>query len=204
MPADQDQIDGRTARRDRNREAVLDAVLDLFREDAMTPTPAQVAARSGVSTRSVQRYFEDMDSLVRAAMAHHLERVGPLFEIPGLGLGPLAERVERMVTNRLRLYAEVAPLVRAAMLRIRSNPLIRARLATARAQMRAQTAAMFAPELDALAPDAGRDVLDAVDALLAFDALELLRVGLDRSEADATRVLTGALGALLGPSAPPP
>ena len=44
--------DGRTARRDRNREAVLDAVLDLFADGAIAPAPAEVAARSGVSRRA--------------------------------------------------------------------------------------------------------------------------------------------------------
>ena len=201
MPDADDQIDGRTARRDRNREAVLDAVLELFREDAMTPSPAEVAARSGVSTRSVQRYFEDMDTLVRAALARHLEKVGPLYVIPDLGVGPRDERIERMIIGRLRLYEAVAPMVRAAMVRIRSNPLIAERLATARVQLRAQIAAMFAPELDALAPDVGCEVLDALDAVFAFDALELLRAGLGRSEAEAAQVLGRAVRALLRPEA---
>lgn len=201
VPDADDQIDGRTARRDRNREAVLDAVLDLFREDDVTPSPAAVAARSGVSTRSVQRYFEDMDTLVRAALAHHLEKVGPLYVIPDLGVGPRDERIERMIAGRLGLYDAVAPMVRAAMVRIRSNPLIRERLVVARIQLRGQIATMFAPELDALSPDEGREALDAVDALLGFDSLELLRAGLGRSEAEAAQVLTRALRALLQPGA---
>ncbi len=199
-PAD-DQIDGRTARRDRNREAVLDAVLELFREDDVTPSPADVAARSGVSTRSVQRYFEDMDALVRAALARHLEKVAHLYVIADLGVGPCDERIERMITGRLRLYEAVAPMVRAAMVRIRSNPVIRERLAVARIQLRDQVAAMFAPELEALGPDEGRGALDAVDALLAFDALDLLRTGLGRSDAEATQALARALRALLQPQA---
>ncbi|MEI2697696.1 MAG: hypothetical protein V9E94_04890 [Microthrixaceae bacterium] len=40
--------DGRTARRERNRAVVLDAVLDLFAEGGSpNPTPDQVAERSG-------------------------------------------------------------------------------------------------------------------------------------------------------------
>lgn len=201
MPDADDQVDGRTARRDRNREAVLDAVLELFREDDVTPSPADVAARSGVSTRSVQRYFEDMDALVRAALARHLEKVGPLYVIADLGVGPCDERIERMIAGRLRLYDAVAPMVRAAMVRIRSNPLLRERLVTARTQLRGQIAAMFAPELDALAPAEGRDALDAVDALLGFDSLELLRTGLGRTEAEAAQVLGRAMRVLLQPTA---
>jgi AcrR family transcriptional regulator len=194
---DGERPDGRTARRDRNRDAVLDAALELFREDAMFPGPAEVAARSGVSTRSVQRYFEDMDTLVRAAMARHLEKVGPLFVVPDLGVGPLDERIERLVVARLRLHEAVAPMVRAAMLRVRSNELIRERLVTARAQLRGQIAAMFAPELEALAPGPQREVLDAVDVLLGFDSMELLRPSLGRSEAEAQRVLERAVRSIL-------
>ena len=197
MTDDDEHLDGRTARRDRNRDAVLDAALDLFREDAMFPGPAEVAARSGVSTRSVQRYFEDMDTLVRAAMARHLEKVGPMFVVPDLGVGPLDERIERLVDARLRLHEAVAPMVRAAMLRVRSNELIRERLVTARAQLRDQIAAMFAPELDALAAGPRREVLDAVDVLLGFDSMELLRPALGRSEAEARRVLERAVRAVL-------
>ncbi len=45
------QPDGRTARRDRNSDAVLDAVHELFVEGQLVPTVEEVAARSGVSTR---------------------------------------------------------------------------------------------------------------------------------------------------------
>jgi AcrR family transcriptional regulator len=198
---DDEQPDGRTARRDRNRDAVLDAALDLFREGAMFPGPAEVAARSGVSTRSVQRYFEDMDTLVRAAMARHLEKVAPLYVVPDLGIGPRVERAERLVAHRLRLYGAVAPMVRVALLRVESSPLLRERMATARAQLRAQVAAMFAPELEALEPGPGRDVLDALDVLLAFDALELLRAAHGRTEEDAARLLQRAVLAVLASDA---
>ena len=102
--------DGRTARRDRNRDAVLDAALDLFREDTAVPGLAVVAERSGVSARSVQRYFADMDALVRAALARHIERVAPLFVLVDPGVGPVDERVERLVESRLLLHQTVAPI----------------------------------------------------------------------------------------------
>src|SRR5437764_99636 len=59
-------LDGRAARRDRGREAVLDAVIALFEEGHVRPTPEAVAERSGVSVRSVYRYYEDRDDLIRA------------------------------------------------------------------------------------------------------------------------------------------
>jgi len=73
--------DGRSARRDRNRLAVLDAVIELFSEGVLEPTPDDVAARVGLSARSVYRYFVDRDALLRAAIDRSFERVMPLYLI---------------------------------------------------------------------------------------------------------------------------
>lgn len=194
----EDRADGRTARRDRNREAVLDAVLALFGEDAMYPGPAEVAERSGVSLRSVYRYFEDMDALIRAAMGRHLAQIQPLFLIEDLGAGRLDDRVERMVTQRLRLYEAGAPMMRAAALRSRSNELIRERLEDNRRRLRRQVEQMFAPELEDLATVESREVAAALDVLLEFEAVEHLRRWRGLSGPEARRVLSRAVGSLLG------
>ena len=52
-------VDGRVARRQRNIDAVLDVVMDMFVEEAMFPTIEQAATRSGLSLRSLYRYFAD-------------------------------------------------------------------------------------------------------------------------------------------------
>lgn len=189
--------DGRTARRDRNREAVLDAVLDLFADGAITPAPADVAARSGVSLRSVYRYFDDMDALVRAAIARNLARMGPYFELADPGEGPVHDRVERTVAARLRLYDGVAPMARAAVARAPQNPIIAERLAETRLYLRRQVEEMFAPELAALAPEAAHDVVAAIDVLLELDALDHLRRHRRMAAPEAQRVLERALAALL-------
>lgn len=193
----EDRADGRTARRDRNREAVLDAVLELFREDAVYPGPAEVAERSGVSLRSVYRYFEDMETLVRAAMARHLDRVQPLFLIDSPGKGPLVDRIEELVDQRLRLYDEVAPMMRAALLRARSNDLIRERLEETRRGLRRQVEEVFAPELGKLSAGDSRDVLAALDVLLEFESMEHLQRERAMTAPDTRRVLIRAVTSLL-------
>ena len=173
-PVEQVRSDGRTARRDRNREAVLDAVLELFSEDAASPAPDDVAARSGVSLRSVYRYFDDMETLIRAAMARHLDRVQPLFSVDGLGEGSLLDRVERQVDQRLRLFEAAGPVMRAALIRSRTNDLIRDRIEHTRRTLRLQVDEMFAPEL-AAAGSSSRDIGAAVDVLLGFESIDHLR-----------------------------
>src|SRR3954451_2341772 len=127
---------GRTARRDRNKDAVLDAVLELFTDGSLMPGPAEVADRSGVSLRSVYRYFDDMDALVRAAIARNLVRMEPLFALPDPGVGPLDSRIARIVQARLALHEAAAPVARAALARQAGNRIIRERLEETRVLLR--------------------------------------------------------------------
>ena len=54
---DEPPIDGRVARRQRNLDAVLDVVLEMFAEDMMFPSIEQASKRSGLSLRSLYRYL---------------------------------------------------------------------------------------------------------------------------------------------------
>ena len=170
------EVDGRTARRDRNRSTVLDAVLALFSEGNLKPRPEDVAARSGVSLRSVYRYYSDPAALLRAAMRRHLENVTPLLEIHAVGSGPLPERVDRFVDARLRLYEAIAPAARAARLAARDNEVIRARMGETEELLRGQVDRHFKPELSALTPRSRRPISDAIDALVQLEALDYLFV----------------------------
>jgi AcrR family transcriptional regulator len=193
--------DGRTARRDRNRRAVLDAVIELFAED-VEPSPEAVAQRSGLSPRSVYRYFVDRDALVRAAIERQLELVYPLYLIHALGEGDLAERIDRFVHSRLRLYEAVADSARAARHRAWRDPVIREQVAATRVALREQVALQFAPELDALDATPRRTTLAAIDALSQFDSLEYLRHAQGLSRGAVRAILVGALERLLAPAPP--
>lgn len=195
--ADPTTVDGRTARRDRNRDLVLDAVIALFTEDQLAPNAADVARRSGVSLRSVYRYFDDQDALMRAAIARHAERVAPLYDVPDLGEGPLEGRITRLVESRIRLYEAAAPTARAALARASVNPLLRDQMEAARGRLREQTEAMFAPELASLSPTERATMLAPIDALLQFESAEHLRVRLGFSVPQTNEILTNALQALL-------
>jgi AcrR family transcriptional regulator len=180
--------DGRRARRDRNRTAVLDAVLEMFAE-GVDPTPDGVAARSGVSPRSVYRYFEDRDVLVRAAIERRLETVAPLFELRTPPGGTARERAETIVEARLALYREVVDTARIVRQRAASSPALAAQLAASRRAMRQQVAEQF----NGLVND---DALDAIDALLQFDAIDYLveTVSIERASSslvDAVARLAG-------------
>ncbi|MFP5577258.1 MAG: TetR/AcrR family transcriptional regulator [Acidimicrobiia bacterium] len=179
------RVDGRTARRDRNRLAVLDAVLELFEEGNLNPGVHEVADRSGVSLRSVYRYFEDLDELITAAIDRHLERTRPLFDIDRIGEGPLSERIHRFTERRLRLFDAMRVIYRASRVRAASDPQVQSGLMDTYRWLGEQTQRMFAPELQRIDDlQARTDTRHAIDVLTQFDSLEHLRhrCGLDREE----------------------
>ena len=181
--------DGRTARRDRNRTAVLDAVIELFDEDDLSPGVHEVARRSGVSLRSVYRYFDDVDALIAAAIERQYELSRPHFTIPRLGQGPLAERIERFCRARVALYLRVRTVFVAATLRARLDRQVAEGLDWSRSQLSRQTEAMFAPELDALAEADRQVTFVTLDVLTQFETLELLRETRDFDEQSTVEYL---------------
>ncbi len=193
-------VDGRTARRDRNRELVLDAVIELFAEHLLLPTAPQVAERSGVSPRSVFRYYEDTEALIQAAMRRHMDRVTPLFEMADMGVGDFDDRSKRFIAAHLRLYDAIAPTARAALIRAPSNAAIAARLDAARHERRSRLEAMFAPELSGISAARRRILLAAVDAVFQFEGLEHLHRHLGLTRRQVTEVLRHTLAVHLQPS----
>ncbi len=192
-------VDGRIARRDRNRIAVLDAVIALFAEGVLDPVPEEVATHSGLSVRSVYRYFDDRDALLRAAIDRNLERVRPLFLMHGIGEGAFDVRVEQFVTSRLRLYDAVVASFRAGCARGAVDNIIRDQVDFTRRALREQTEKHFAPELCNLAAPTRRARGAALDALSQFDTLDHYRLQRRFSPRETHALLVDAIGALLTP-----
>src|SRR5437870_4843088 len=67
--------DGRTARGQRTRAAVVDALLALLEEGDLRPPAPRIADRAGVSLRSVFQHFADRETLFAAVAAAQLERM---------------------------------------------------------------------------------------------------------------------------------
>jgi TetR/AcrR family transcriptional regulator, regulator of autoinduction and epiphytic fitness len=67
--------DGRLARGERARGAIVDALLALIDRGDLRPSAARVAERAGVSLRSVFQHFSDVESLFAAAASRQAERV---------------------------------------------------------------------------------------------------------------------------------
>ena len=191
-------VDGRRAWRERNRNAVVDALLDFYEEDNGSPGAQAIAERSGVSRRSLFRYFDNMDELCRAAIERHTDRVSHLFEIKNLGEGALQGRIDRLVEQRMRLFEAIAPVRRIAQLRAPSQPIIAAELGKMRAIQRRQLERHFTAELDRLDASDRRETLAAADVLTSFESFDLLRQAQGLSHARASEAMRRGLSALIG------
>ena len=190
-------VDGRRLRRTNNREAVLDALGELFAEGNYEPSTAEIAERAGLSLRSLFRYFDDVDDLYRAAIERALDAARPLLDV-GVGSdATTATKVDHVVAARMRLYDEIEPAARAARVCAHRHEVVAAQIAESRSFLRHQLARLFAPELRGSGMAAR---LAAIDALLSFESYQLLRHAQRLSRPRTAGTLTDALGALLGPA----
>lgn len=196
--------DGRTARRERGRNAVIDAVVDLLGEGHVPPATAQVTQRAGVSEATLFRYFETIDELQLHATRRFLEAHAGDFAIPQAGLGALGERVDRFTTARAELWEAIAPVVRLGRARSFDHPGMAELLRTSRLAQVDQVAHHFAPELASLTPARRADVVATMTALTSFEAWDLQRNDLGRTPTQIRRSWRTALAAMLDTGAERP
>jgi AcrR family transcriptional regulator len=197
VPSGDAHPDGRRARRDRNREAVVDAYLDLVNEGHLEPSVAEVAERSGVSHRSVFRYFSDRESLVQAGIQCQIRRVEPLLALPVTADMPLDERIAGFARQRVTMLERISPVARLTRLRVNQSEQLAAIVDQARTFFRNQARQLFQPELDALDPDTASDVLATIAVLTSFETFDLLaraqQMPHDRVERIFRRSITAVL-----------
>ena len=191
------EMDGRRLRRERNQDAVVDAILDLLREGNLSPSAREIADRSGVSLRSLFRHFDDLEALFAAGVQRQLEEVGPAFEVV-IEPGPLDERIRAVVRHRADLYEQIAPVRRAATLQAPFRESVRDGLDWSHRTLRHQLVTAFDGELADRTPKDRRVLLEAVDAATSWANWEGLRTTQGLSEAEAEAVVTATLTALLG------
>ncbi len=192
-PGGDDPVDGRRLRRDQNRRAALQALVELFAEGTYAPSMAEVAERAGLSPRSLFRYFDDVDDLRQAAIEHHLELAAPLVRLDVGPEAPTADKVARLVASRMALYETVRPAAHVVRINADRHAAFAEQLHSSRRFLRRQVQRLFAPELSgpraALAP--------AVDVLCSFETYELLRVERGLSKPKTAAAVSTALLALL-------
>ncbi|MBE1489844.1 AcrR family transcriptional regulator [Plantactinospora soyae] len=189
------RIDGRNARAERTRAAIVEAHLALIGEGDLRPTGERIAERAGVSLRTLWTNFKDMETLFEASGEQVLRQQDAAYR-PISSTLPLAKRVDAYCRQRARLLQLIAPAARAAQMREPVSAQLHRNRLKHIALVRAEVEQLFADELEQAGP--GRDQL--VDALVAssmWPTWSMLRDGLGLGVDQARSVMTRTIAALL-------
>jgi AcrR family transcriptional regulator len=197
MEAPSEQRDGRTVRAERTRQALVEALLGLLDEGQPRPTAAEIAARAGVSERSVFQHFPDREALLEAVAREQYQRVVPTL-VPVDSSLPLDERIEQFIQQRSRLYEQIGGVRRAGLLIERESTSVAGWIATARQQKAAEVERVFRRELDDTPPDERESLRAALVMVCSWTAWESWRTHQKLSVARARGALATAIRALLG------
>lgn len=167
-------IDGRSARRERNRREIVDALLEMIREGVIDASAAEVAARAGLSERSLFRYFDDVNDLYSEVCAVQFSRIQPSAVIAGFAHGTTREKVAAFVDQRIALHRAIDRVGAAARAHAHRNPVIAKQLLEARKLLRTQIEQHFATELAKLETSARRAAVATVDLCTTYESIEML------------------------------
>ncbi|MFI7078380.1 MULTISPECIES: TetR/AcrR family transcriptional regulator [unclassified Micromonospora] len=188
------RVDGRTARAERTRAAIVEAHLALISEGDLRPTGERIAERAGISLRTLWTNFKDMETLFEASGRELLRQQDAAWR-PISPTLPLAKRVDAYCRQRAKLLQLIAPAARAAQMREPFSAQLRRNRLKHLARVRDEVEELFAAEL--ARAGAGRDQLvHAVVAASTWPAWSTLRDGLGLGVDAARAVLTRTVEAL--------
>lgn len=178
--------DGRVLRGQRNRRAIIDALVHLYRSGEFSPTVAQIARQAGLSGRSVYSHFGELDSLIAATISDNEVEFQDVIRAPTAD-GPLEVRIDDLVRRRAEFFENVGPVSRAIRIHVNRVPAVRRSLDRALNLLRMQVAATFAVELGDRSCHDRDTLLEALDTTLGWETWDRLRTArhLDREQAEA-------------------
>lgn len=195
--ADQLPADGRRARRERSRTAVIDAVFALIQDGRMPPTAEEIAGRAGVSVSSVFRNFDGLDDLQRQAFDRFQDRFAHLFDAHVEHDADRSTRIRDHVQSRIELYTSAGKLMHVARQRAIDYQPMADGVARSRSRLATQTQRRFAPETEQLTPAATANLVALIDATTSPEAFEVMRAAHGRSARQISAMWTTALDVLL-------
>jgi len=191
--------DGRTARRERGKLAVLEAILEHLAETGgkEEAAPDVVAERAGVSVASLFRYFGTLDGMRQAAAQHWLRKNAHLLTITNLGEGSLEERIENFLQSRLVAFQAGKAAGRLVRRLAQENAEAHERLLHNRAGRLEQISQHFQNEVSSLSPRQGEHLVSVVATLTSHEALVQLTEQDGMELSDVVAPLRDALTCLL-------
>jgi AcrR family transcriptional regulator len=174
VPASAAAVDGRRLRSERTRQLIIEAYLELLREDPQVPTSARIAERAGYSVRSVFERFPDLLSL-RIAATDHAFTLGNAQAVLRDVDGDRPTRIRSQVETRAQTCERWLPLWRALNANRGESAELKLRIKLARELIMKRLEIMYRPELSALGDDPRKRILIALEALTDFESWGRMR-----------------------------
>jgi AcrR family transcriptional regulator len=185
------RVDGRTARAERTRNAIVDAHVSLITDGDLRPTADRIARLAGVSLRALWSHFADMEALFAASGERILQRRDAAFEPVPADL-PAAERIAAYCRQRARMLEQIAPAARASALKEPFSPALQRYRRLHLQRVREELRTLFAAEVGD-----DEELLQALTAVSTWNHWDTLRTPLGLSPDEARACLERTITALL-------
>ena len=184
-------VDGRTVRREKSRQRIIDAMIRIVSEGEVEATAENVARLAGVTMRTVFRHFDDMESLFREILWDMQAQVDALHVEPNPDQD-WREEQEQLILRRTARFEKFLPRGEAAQaLRHRSAVIDEDAKHWSRRMRR--VIKKILPDHLAAHPMA----FEGIDALLSWDMWIRLRRDQGLSARRAAGVVRAAVAAIL-------
>jgi AcrR family transcriptional regulator len=105
--------DGRTLRREKSRQRIIDAMVELLGEDNIEPTAEQIAKLAGVTMRTVFRHFDDMESLYGELLVDMKAQIDALHVDDNMEQG-WRSALDQLIDRRAHMFEKFMPRAVAA------------------------------------------------------------------------------------------
>jgi AcrR family transcriptional regulator len=166
--------DGRRLRSERTKQSIMEAYIELLREKPEVPTAAQIAARAGISTRSIFERFVDLQGLSLATVDHAFA-MGEAQAIARNVDGDRPTRLRSHVETRAQTCERWLPVWRVVVANQGKLEELRDRVRFIRLAIVKRMELMYRPELETLSAEERRDLLIALESLIDFESWGRMR-----------------------------
>lgn len=190
------QADGRHARAERTRDAIVTALLSLLKEGDLKPSADRVAERAGVSRRVVFQHFKDLEDLLTRASAHWFAHIQG-FLTSQLPTGSFADRSRMFATAVGHFYEHVSHVRRAALLVEHESQIVAQHMERAQQIHRDKVQAAFAEEIAAVPEHLRLRLLAGLAGATSFSIWNELRRRQGLTPEESIEVLLGFIEGLV-------
>ena len=103
-------VDGRTIRREKSRQCIIDALIQIVTEGNVEPTAEKVADVAGITMRTVFRHFDDMESLYREII-NDLTAQTELLRVAYDPEKDWGEQFNQLIFRRMNIFEKFMPRI---------------------------------------------------------------------------------------------